>query len=119
MPKVFIEPTLQSVASPQEYISYEYTMPSRDPDDMAALLYTSGTTGLPKGVMLSSRNILTNVAQITAVIDIDHRDRLFGVLPLFHSFAQNSCVWSSFFIGTSVIVMPKIERKWILEGFKH
>lgn len=119
IPKVFIEPPLQSVASPQEFVSYEYTVPSRDPDEMAALLYTSGTTGLPKGVMLSSRNILTNVAQITAVIDINHRDRLFGVLPLFHSFAQNSCVWSSFFIGTSVIVVPKIERKWILDGFKH
>jgi long-chain acyl-CoA synthetase len=119
LPKVFIEPTLQSVESPQEYKSYEYTIPSRNPDDMAALLYTSGTTGLPKGVMLSSRNILTNVAQITAIIDIDHRDRLFGILPLFHSFAQNSCVWSSFFLGTSVIVIPKIERKWILEGFKH
>ncbi len=119
LPLVFIEPVLKNVEEFSEAPLKEYEIPLIDPDLMAALLYTSGTTGLPKGVMLSSRNLLTNVAQITATIEISHEDRIFGILPLFHSFAQNSCVWSSMFLGASVIVVPKIERKWILDGFRH
>jgi len=119
LPLVFIEPLLQNVNEFAQPPLDKYEIPSIDPDVMAALLYTSGTTGLPKGVMLSSRNLLTNVAQIISTIELSHNDRMFGVLPLFHSFAQNACVWSSMFLGSSVIVVPKIERKWILEGFKH
>ncbi len=89
------------------------------PDEMAALLYTSGTTGVPKGVMLSSRNILTNIVQGLVLIPVTPADKIFGVLPLFHSFAQFICVWGSFFLGATVIVVPKIERRYILEGLTH
>lgn len=90
-----------------------------DPDDLAALLYTSGTTGLPKGVMLSSKNIMTNVLQIAALLDVPHHERILGVLPLFHSFAQNTCVWASIFYGITIILVAKIDRKAILEGLQH
>lgn len=89
------------------------------PDELAILLYTSGTTGLPKGVMLSSKNIMTNVVQILARIPLSESQRLFCILPLFHSFAQNTCIWSAFFSGSSVIVVPKIERRALLDGLKH
>lgn len=88
-------------------------------DELAALLYTSGTTGLPKGVMLSSKNIMTNVVQTMARMPLSQEQRLFCVLPLFHSFAQNTCVWSALFSGCTVIVVPKIERRAILQGLKH
>lgn len=88
-------------------------------DEMAALLYTSGTTGLPKGVMLSSKNIITNVAQGIARVQIGYKERLFGVLPLFHVFAQNICVWSAIFLGATVILVPKIDRRYILSALKH
>jgi long-chain acyl-CoA synthetase len=100
-----------------EYASY--TVPYRQPDELAALLYTSGTTGFPKGVMLSSRNILTNVVQIVTSIKVSCDDRLLGVLPLFHSFAQNMSIWSTTFLGAKTIILPKIERKWIIDGLKH
>ncbi len=90
-----------------------------EPDEMAALLYTSGTTGLPKGVMLSSRNIIINVLQGLARLQIGYKERLFGVLPLFHVFAQNTCVWSAFFVGATVILVPKIDRRYILSALKH
>jgi len=90
-----------------------------DSDDLAALLYTSGTTGLPKGVMLSSKNIMTNVVQVMARMPFDKSVRVFCVLPLFHCFAQNTCVWSSLFTGCTVVVVPKISRREILEGLKH
>jgi acyl-[acyl-carrier-protein]-phospholipid O-acyltransferase/long-chain-fatty-acid--[acyl-carrier-protein] ligase len=56
------------------------------PDDWAVVLFTSGTEGTPKGVVLSHRNILSNVAQAEARIDFGRDDRLFMALPAFHSF---------------------------------
>ena len=58
----------------------------RKPDDWAVILFTSGTEGTPKGVVLSHRNILSNVAQAEARIDFGREDRLFMALPAFHSF---------------------------------
>ncbi len=59
---------------------------ARKPDDWAVILFTSGTEGTPKGVVLSYRNILSNVAQVEARIDFGREDRLFMALPAFHSF---------------------------------
>jgi acyl-[acyl-carrier-protein]-phospholipid O-acyltransferase/long-chain-fatty-acid--[acyl-carrier-protein] ligase len=59
---------------------------AREPDDWAVILFTSGTEGTPKGVVLSHRNILANVAQAEARIDFGREDRLFMALPAFHSF---------------------------------
>jgi acyl-[acyl-carrier-protein]-phospholipid O-acyltransferase / long-chain-fatty-acid--[acyl-carrier-protein] ligase len=59
---------------------------ARKPDDWAVILFTSGTEGTPKGVVLSHRNVLTNVAQVEARIDFGREDRLFMALPTFHSF---------------------------------
>jgi long-chain acyl-CoA synthetase len=96
-----------------------YAIPEFDPDEMAALLYTSGTTGLPKGVMLSSRNIIINCIQGTALFEVEEHDRAFAALPLFHSYMQNTCVWSSFAVGATTIVVPKIDRKSLKEGLAH
>jgi long-chain acyl-CoA synthetase len=89
------------------------------PEELAALLYTSGTTGLPKGVMLSSRNMMSNVLQGLARYEPGTHERVFGVLPLFHSFAQNTCIWASLFRMYTVIIIPHIDRRAILEGLKH
>lgn len=97
----------------------EDTIVDLEPEELAALLYTSGTTGLPKGVMLSSKNIMTNVLQIASLLGKPAEERIFGVLPLFHSFAQNTCVWSAIFYGITIILIPKIERRYILEGLEH
>jgi acyl-[acyl-carrier-protein]-phospholipid O-acyltransferase/long-chain-fatty-acid--[acyl-carrier-protein] ligase len=58
----------------------------RKADDWAAILFTSGSEGVPKGVVLSHRNMLANVAQARARIDFGREDKVFNVLPVFHSF---------------------------------
>ena len=56
------------------------------PDDAAVVLFTSGSEGAPKGVVLSHRNIVANIAQVGAVIDFNSADRVFNAMPMFHSF---------------------------------
>jgi long-chain acyl-CoA synthetase len=90
-----------------------------EPEELAALLYTSGTTGVPKGVMLSSKNIITNVLQVASILGKPADERILGILPLFHSFAQNTCVWAALFYGVTIILVPKIDRRYILEGLHH
>jgi len=88
-------------------------------DELCALLYTSGTTGTPKGVMLSSKNIMTNAMQGYArftMCGMEAHERFFCVLPLFHVFAQNTCLWLPIMIGASIIIVSKIDRKLILDG---
>jgi len=58
---------------------------ARGPDDLAALLYTSGTTGRSKGAMLSHRNLLSNATSLTELWQITSDDRLIHALPIFHT----------------------------------
>jgi acyl-[acyl-carrier-protein]-phospholipid O-acyltransferase/long-chain-fatty-acid--[acyl-carrier-protein] ligase len=59
---------------------------ARKPDDPAAILFTSGSEGAPKGVVLSHKNMLANAAQAAARIDFGRTDKVFNVLPIFHCF---------------------------------
>jgi acyl-[acyl-carrier-protein]-phospholipid O-acyltransferase/long-chain-fatty-acid--[acyl-carrier-protein] ligase len=59
---------------------------ARKADDPAVILFTSGSEGVPKGVVLSHRNMLANAAQAAARIDFGRTDKVFNVLPVFHSF---------------------------------
>ena len=88
----------------------------KNPHDMVALLYTSGTTGFPKGVMLSSLNIITNVFQGISRFDTQSTDRILCALPLFHCFPQSMSLWLAPLVGGSVIIVPKIERKMLFKG---
>lgn len=63
-------------------------------NDMLTLVFTSGSTGLPKGVMLTHRNIASNVAAIREAIHINDQDVLLGILPLFHSFGYTVTMWT-------------------------
>jgi len=59
---------------------------ARKADDPSVVLFTSGSEGTPKGVVLSHRNILANAAQALARVDANANDKVFNVLPVFHSF---------------------------------
>jgi long-chain acyl-CoA synthetase len=90
-----------------------------DADELSAILYTSGTTGRPKGVMLSSRNILTNSIQVAALFNTSNKDRAYAALPLFHAYMQNTCVWTSFLLCATTIIIPTIDRAALKQGLAH
>lgn len=67
----------------------------KKPDDLNSIIFTSGATGEPKGVMLSESNIASNVLGFMQVLNFDVFDRHLGVLPLFHSFGYTTAMWGS------------------------
>ncbi|THU72458.1 hypothetical protein C4D60_Mb04t12340 [Musa balbisiana] len=90
-----------------------------DPDDVVALPYSSGTTGLPKGVMLTHRSLITSVAQ---QVDGDNpnlyfheEDVLLCVLPLFHIYSLNSVLLCGLRVGAAILIMRKFEISAMLE----
>jgi long-chain acyl-CoA synthetase len=89
---------------------------SREPDDTAVILYTSGTTGQPKGAEISHLNVTMNVlASATYSFDIGPDDVVLGCLPLFHTFGQTCCMNTAFFVGASVVLLPRFDGAAALE----
>lgn len=78
----------------------------RDPDDVAAILFTSGSEALPKGVPLSHRNILSNIRGILEAVQISQDDILLGFLPPFHSFGLTVCCILPLVSGLRVVYHP-------------
>jgi acyl-[acyl-carrier-protein]-phospholipid O-acyltransferase/long-chain-fatty-acid--[acyl-carrier-protein] ligase len=76
------------------------------PDDPAAILFTSGSEGTPKGVVLSHRNMLANAAQAAARIDFGRQDTVFNVLPVFHSFGLTVGLVLPLISGVRVYLYP-------------
>ncbi|XAR50428.1 Trans-feruloyl-CoA synthase [Bertholletia excelsa] len=89
------------------------------PDDVVALPYSSGTTGLPKGVMLTHKGLVTSVAQ---QVDGDNPNLYFHsddvimcVLPLFHIYSLNSVLLCGLRVGAAILIMQKFEIVMLLE----
>jgi acyl-[acyl-carrier-protein]-phospholipid O-acyltransferase / long-chain-fatty-acid--[acyl-carrier-protein] ligase len=85
---------------------YRHAVVARDPDDRAAILFTSGSEGMPKGVVLSHRNMLANAAQAAARIDFGRTDKVFNALPVFHSFGLTVGLVLPVVSGVPVFLYP-------------
>ncbi|MFB6712953.1 MULTISPECIES: long-chain fatty acid--CoA ligase [unclassified Streptomyces] len=84
----------------------------REPDDVAVVFYTSGTTGKPKGVMLTHRNILYNVERmVTTPYMFRSDDVLLGCLPLSHGFGQICGMLTGFRAGISIVMMSRFSGR--------
>ena len=90
MPKLFYAPQWQSV----------------QPDDPAVVLFTSGSEGVPKGVVLSHKNIISNTIQLGTKIDFNKNDIILNALPLFHSFGLSTATLVAILNGMKVFLYP-------------
>lgn len=75
-------------------------------DQEAVLLFTSGSSGNPKGVVLTHRNILANVSQFGSRLELSNEDKILGCLPLFHSFGSTVTLWYPMLEGVNLVTYP-------------
>jgi long-chain acyl-CoA synthetase len=96
--------TLALAATPIESVE------PREPDDTAVILYTSGTTGKPKGAEITHLNVTMNVVvSAQHSFDISEADTVLGCLPLFHTFGQTCCMNTAFYVGATVVLLPRFD----------
>jgi acyl-[acyl-carrier-protein]-phospholipid O-acyltransferase/long-chain-fatty-acid--[acyl-carrier-protein] ligase len=76
------------------------------PETLATVIFSSGSTGIPKGVMLSHYNVLANIDAMAQLFWIGERDRIVGVLPFFHSFGYTVTIWFPLIAGCGVVYHP-------------
>ncbi len=76
------------------------------PDDLATIIFSSGSTGEPKGVMLSNHNIISNVESFLMLMHFGRTDGMCGVLPFFHSFGFTATLWCPMLKGFAVFYHP-------------
>jgi long-chain acyl-CoA synthetase len=85
-------------------------VPERVSDDTAVILYTSGTTGLPKGAELTHANLMSNAELLwTDLVAMNSQDVVFGGLPLFHVFGQTCGLNASMLCGASIVLLPRFD----------
>ncbi|MGW7817260.1 4-coumarate--CoA ligase family protein [Streptomyces puniciscabiei] len=94
--------------------------PALDPaEDIAALPYSSGTTGLPKGVMLTHRQIATNLAQLEPAVPATPGDRILAVLPFFHIYGLTALMNAPLRKGATVVVLPRFDLETFLAAIDN
>jgi acyl-[acyl-carrier-protein]-phospholipid O-acyltransferase/long-chain-fatty-acid--[acyl-carrier-protein] ligase len=101
-----LRPTITLSDKIRGLLSRNKPLVERKPDDWAAILFTSGSEGVPKGVVLSHRNMLTNAAQAAARIDFGRQDKVFNVLPVFHSFGLTVGTMLPLVSGVPIYLYP-------------
>ncbi|MGV9787007.1 4-coumarate--CoA ligase family protein [Streptomyces sp. NPDC003435] len=87
-------------------------------EDVAALPYSSGTTGTPKGVMLTHRQIATNLAQLEPAITVEPGERILAVLPFFHIYGLTALMNAPLRKGATVVVLPRFELDTFLAAIE-
>jgi acyl-[acyl-carrier-protein]-phospholipid O-acyltransferase/long-chain-fatty-acid--[acyl-carrier-protein] ligase len=91
---------------PSRLIERLFAYRARDPNAPATVIFSSGSTGDPKGIVLSHHNILSNAEGIAQVVRVTREDRLMGVLPFFHSFGFTVTLWFPLLAGFGVVYHP-------------
>jgi long-chain acyl-CoA synthetase len=93
----------------------DYEVVEREPDDTAVLLYTSGTTGKPKGAQLTHQNLIRNVAVSVDLFDLDEHAVMLGALPMFHAFGQTCGLNATIAVGGLLTLLPRFDARKALE----
>src|SRR4051812_9049395 len=86
-----------------------------DPEDIAVLPYSSGTTGLMKGVMLTHRNLVANIEQAWNSMPLDEDDTVVGLMPFFHIYGQTVVLNMGLAKGSTIVNMPRFDLDGLLD----
>lgn len=86
------------------------------PDDVVVLPYSSGTTGLAKGVMLTHKNLVANIAQILGAVPLAPDERVMAVLPFFHIYGMQCMMNCGLRAGTTVVTLPRFDLEQFLRA---
>jgi long-chain acyl-CoA synthetase len=86
-----------------------------DTEDLAAILYSGGTTGTPKGIMLSHRNFVSEAEQLAAWVHLDEQDVVLAALPIFHGFGLAALVNAPLLHGAKVVMVPQFSPKIVAD----
>ncbi len=89
------------------------------PTDPAVILYTSGTTSDPKGVVLTHGNLLAEMEAVFGALHVDERDCILGVLPLFHALAQVANLLLPFSVGARVVFLEAVNSTELLRALRE
>ncbi|WP_321829060.1 malonyl-CoA synthase [Thalassovita sp.] len=108
-----------SLAEAAQSCPEEFQTVPRGPDDLAALLYTSGTTGRSKGAMLTHGNMLSNAEALVALWQITEADRLIHALPIFHTHGLFVAMNTALLAGVEVRLMERFSPDQILAELPH
>ena len=103
--------TMRDLAAHQEHA---FTTAKRSEDDLAALLYTSGTTGRSKGAMLSQKNLLSNAETLTKAWQFTKTDVLLHALPIFHTHGLFVATNIMLLSGGAMVFMPKLDANQLI-----
>src|SRR5205823_7628498 len=87
--------------------------------DLAVLPYSSGTTGFPKGVMLTHRNLVANLCQVQAGFPIGADDTLIGCLPFFHIYGMTVILNQGMRVGATIVTMPRFDLEPFLGALQR
>ncbi len=94
--------------------------PSIEPEkNVAVVAYTGGTTGLPKGVILTHSNLIANAMQNAVWFGWNHEDTIIAVLPFCHSWGGCACLNSPVYSGARVIIVPRFESETLLAAIER
>jgi long-chain acyl-CoA synthetase len=91
---------------------------SISPNDTASIVFTSGTTGFAKGVMLSHKNIIANTSAAIRILQPDYRDIFICVLPLHHTYPTTCTFMAPIFTGIPVVITEKIVGKVVVDDIR-
>ncbi|RRQ77059.1 4-coumarate--CoA ligase family protein [Streptomyces griseofuscus] len=105
---------LLGTAAPEPELAFDVA------EDVAVLPYSSGTTGVPKGVMLTHRQIGTNLAQLQSAAPTGPGERILAVLPFFHIYGLTALMNAPLRLGSTVVVLPRFDLETFLAAIeKH
>jgi 4-coumarate--CoA ligase len=90
-----------------------------DLDDVVVLPYSSGTTGLSKGVMLTHRNLVANIAQVLAPAELTEDETIVAVLPFFHIYGMQVLMNCGLAAGCTIITLPRFDLEQFLQVHQH